>query len=233
MKFTAEGPLAVPLWIEGHPYVTVGEGLLDVTDPATGAVLRRVPLGGADEAARATAAAVAAALAWVGRGPAERRTCLSALGEALAGLASHFAGLVAAETGWGPEAAAAEVAAAVAALANPPAGGETGVSVVVADATAPLRGLAQGAAAALAAGGTVVLKPSPRAPAAAYALCELSARAAWPPGILNLVHGDDAALEGLCAQDTVGRVEFRGEAALADRIAAIAARHGKALVRAA
>ncbi|MBL8449962.1 MAG: aldehyde dehydrogenase family protein [Dechloromonas sp.] len=231
MKFTAEGPLAVPLWIDGHPYVTVGEGLLDVTDPVTGAALRRVPLGSSDEAARATMAAVAAAPEWDGRGPAERRSSLAALAAALAGLTSHFAGLVAAETGWEPEAAAAEVAAAVAALEHPPADGQTGVSVLIADATAPLRGLVQGAAAALAAGGTVVLKPSPRAPAAAYALCELSARVAWPPGVLNLVHGDEAAIEGLCAQAGVERVEFRGEAHLADRIAAIAARHGKILVR--
>lgn len=74
----------------------------------------------------------------------------------------------------------------------------------------------------------MVVKPSPKAPGAAYAFCELSARAGWPGGVLNLVQGDEAAIDGLCAQAAVQQVAYAGEASLGQRVAAIAERHGKA-----
>ncbi len=231
MKFTSEGPQAVPLWIDGHPYLTLGHGLLDVVNPVTGIALRRVPLSGADEAAVAIGAARAAGSDWAARSPAERQSLLSALAQALAGLADHFAGLVGEETGADEAVVAAEIAAVVAGLEHPGTRGSSGVTVVIGDAASPLGSVALPVAEALAAGGTAVIKPSPRAPGAAYAFCELSARAGLPPGILNLVQGDEAAVEGLCAHAEVARLEYRGDAALGERIGTIAARHGKALCR--
>jgi acyl-CoA reductase-like NAD-dependent aldehyde dehydrogenase len=80
---------------------------------------------------------------------------------------------------------------------------------------------------ALMAGATVVVKPSPRAPSAAYALCELSARAEWPAGVLNLLQGDTAAIDGLCAAG-IDRLVYRGNAALGVDIGAIADAAGTA-----
>ncbi|MDP3636207.1 MAG: aldehyde dehydrogenase family protein, partial [Azonexus sp.] len=93
------------------------------------------------------------------------------------------------------------------------------------DASRPLAGLAESLAPALMAGATVVIKPSLKAPSAAFALCELSARVDWPPGVLNLMQGDTAAIEGLCAA-AVDRLVYTGEAALGAKVGAIAAAHG-------
>lgn len=227
MQFTPEGPMAIPLWINGHAFLTAADRFFDVVDPARGEAIRRVPLCGAAEAAEAVAAAAAAAPAWAALAPAERRERLAALADALEGYAEHFAKLLGQETGRVPADGLGDVQAAVAALRSPGAGAAE-LLVAVADDGRPLAALAELAAPVLAAGGTVVLKPSPRAPGAAYALCELTARTGWPGGVVNLVQGDEEAIDGLCAQATVSRLAFAGGAALAERIAAVAARHGKA-----
>jgi len=92
---------------------------------------------------------------------------------------------------------------------------------VVVDAARPLAGFAEAVAPALMAGATVVVKPSPKAPSAIFALCELSARAEWPAGVLNLLHGDTAAIEGLCV-DGVDRLIYRGNPGLGAQVGAIA-----------
>jgi acyl-CoA reductase-like NAD-dependent aldehyde dehydrogenase len=69
---------------------------------------------------------------------------------------------------------------------------------VVLDADRPLAGFAEAIAPALMAGATVVVKPSPKAPSAVFALTELTSRCDWPAGVVNLLQGDMAALEGLC-----------------------------------
>ena len=89
--------------------------------------------------------------------------------------------------------------------------------------------MAAGMAPALMAGATVVVKPSPKAPSAAYALCELSARSAWPAGVLNLMQGDTAAIEGLCAAG-IDRLVYTGNATLGAQIGAIANAAGTAFV---
>ena len=53
------------------------------------------------------------------------------------------------------------------------------------------------AAAAWRSGSVVVLRPPPEAPSALFALAELSTAAGWPPGVCNVVQGDDALLEAL------------------------------------
>ena len=100
---------------------------------------------------------------------------------------------------------------------------------MVVDASRPLAGFAATAAPLLRGGATVVVKPSPRAPSAAFALCELSARASWPAGVINLVHGDADAIAGLCAAGADSLV-YAGEPALGTQVAAIAARCGTPFV---
>jgi acyl-CoA reductase-like NAD-dependent aldehyde dehydrogenase len=95
------------------------------------------------------------------------------------------------------------------------------VVAVVVDASRPLAGFAGAVAPALRAGATLVVKPSPKAPAAIFALCELASRSGLPPGVLNLLQGDTAAIEGLCAAG-IDRLVYRGNAALGVAIGAIA-----------
>jgi acyl-CoA reductase-like NAD-dependent aldehyde dehydrogenase len=149
-----------------------------------------------------------------------RRICLGNLADALEGYAGHFAKLISAETGFDPAQASAEVASAVESL-RAASVGDTGVVAVVVDASRPLAGLVEAIAPALMAGAAVVVKPSPKAPSAAFALCELSGRAEWPAGVLNLMQGDTAAIEGLCAA-AVDRLVFVGEPELGAKVAAIA-----------
>ncbi|MBL8881239.1 MAG: aldehyde dehydrogenase, partial [Phycisphaerales bacterium] len=101
---------------------------------------------------------------------------------------------------------------------------------VVSDDRAPLLGPLQRAVPALLAGATVVVKPSPKAPSAAFALAELTARSAFPGGVFNILHGDLAAIEGLCSAAEVGLLLFAGDPALGSKVAAIATRHGKPFV---
>ena len=192
MEFAAEGPTAIPLWVNGHAFLTVCDAYFDVLNPLTGEAVHRVPLAGADEAQAAVAAAQLAQPIWAEMGLAARRICLGKLADGLENYAGHFAKLLIGETGFDEARAAVEVA----------------------DAVAALRGAA------------VVVKPSPKAPSAAYALCELSARAEWPAGVLNLMQGDTQAIAGLCAAG-IDRMVFVGNAALGAQIGAIAEAAGK------
>lgn len=224
MDFSPEGPKAIPLWINGHAYLTVTEAFYDVVNPVTGEAVRRVPLCGLDEATEAVKAARAAQAAWAEMGLAARRVCLGNLADALEGYAGHFAKLLSEETGCDEAAATGEVAVAVDAL-RAMAVGETGVFALVLDAVQPLAGFAAVLAPALMAGATLVVKPSVKAPSAIFALCELSSRVDWPAGVVNLLQGDSAAIEGLCAAG-IDRLVYRGEAGLGAKVGAIAAAQG-------
>lgn len=220
MEFAPEGPQAIPMWINGHAFLTVTDAFYTVTNPATGEAIRRVPLCGAGEAAEAVKAALAAQPGWAMMGMPARRVCLSGLADALDNYAGHFAKLLTQDCGFDDERAKAEVAAAVEALHGASVG-QTGVFGLVLDATRPLAGFAETIAPALMAGAAVVVKPSPKAPSAIYALCELSARANWPAGVLNLLQGDTAAIEGLCAAG-IDRLVHHGQPALGVQVGAIA-----------
>ena len=189
--------LAVPLWINGHAYLTLAPDFLEVRNPARGEVLRRTPLCGAATAQQAVAVAAAAVAPWAARPAAERAALLGALGDALADYADHFARLIAEESGLDAAQAAADVAAAVALLRSPPLGEASGVLAVV--ASSPLLAPLQLAVPALMAGAALVLRPPPQTPSALFALAELSGRCAFPGGVLNVLHGGDVVVAALRA----------------------------------
>ncbi|MBK8385578.1 MAG: aldehyde dehydrogenase family protein [Candidatus Accumulibacter sp.] len=108
--------LAIPLWINGHAYLTMAPAFLDVCDPRNGQVRRRTPLCGELEARAAVEAARAALAAWSAQTVGQRAALLAALGDALAEYGGHFAALIAEETGQQVEVAAVEVGNAVSLL---------------------------------------------------------------------------------------------------------------------
>jgi acyl-CoA reductase-like NAD-dependent aldehyde dehydrogenase len=224
-------PMAIPLWINGHAYLTMADSFFDVRNPKTGEVLRRIPLCGADAAGKAVDAAHGALAGWAAQPASARAALLVAVGEALESYADHFAGLLVEETGQEAAAAAAEVHAAVILLrgAAAVAVGEASAEVVaiVNDDTAPLLGPLSHAVPALLAGATLVFKPSAKAPSVLFALAELSAQSGFPAGVFNILQGDEAAVEGLCATHAVGALLFSGDPTLGARVEAIAARYGK------
>lgn len=223
MDFSPEGSKAIPMWVNGHAFLTVTSTFHDVINPQTGEQIHRVPLCGAEEAAEAVVSARAAQSLWADMGMQARRVCLGRLADALENYAGHFAKLLSADTALDSTQASAEVTSAVESLRGFSVG-ETGVAGVVVDATQPFGGLVAAIAPALMAGATVVIKPSIKSPSAAFALCELSGRAEWPAGVLNLLQGDIAAIEGLCAAG-VDRLVYVGEAAMGEKVAEIAAAH--------
>ncbi len=68
---------------------------------------------------------------------------------------------------------------------------------------------------AIAAGNTVVLKPSEKDPSAAVFLAELLAEAGVPPGVFNVVHGDKLAVDRLLAHPSIAAVSFVGSTPIA------------------
>lgn len=229
MMLSPDGPPALPLWINGRAFLTMVPAFYEVHDALTGEALRRTPLCGADEVAEAVAAAQAAAPGWAALPVAQRQELLQAWAKGLDQYTGHFAKLVRQETGKEENLAKAEVESAVAALAVACADGEDAGQVVglAWDDSAPLQSAAALLAPVLGAGGAVVLKPSPRAPGAAYALVELSARVGLPAGVVNLVQGDEAALRALFAHAGISRVVCSGREGWASQVAAMAGESGK------
>ncbi|MGH2685877.1 MAG: aldehyde dehydrogenase family protein, partial [Actinomycetota bacterium] len=88
----------------------------------------------------------------------------------------------------------------------------------------PLYQLAAKAAAALAAGCTVVAKPPQVAPLSALALAEVCAEVGLPPGVFNLVCGEGRVVgEAIAAHPGIDMVSFTGSTAAGARFAAVAA----------
>lgn len=236
MMLSADDAPALPLWINGHAFLTVVDQFFDIARADGGEILRRTPLCGAEPVAAAVAAARAALPAWAASSAAQRQQVLDATAASLAGYAQHFAKLIGEETGKDSAAAAAEVAAAVAVLrhcaadilANPQPK-RPAVLGLLGDAGEPLLAAAALIGPALAAGATLVVKPSPRAPSCGLALAELLTRAGLADGVCNVVHGDDAAVAALAGHADLALLAFAGDSALAVKIAALSERHGKRL----
>ena len=195
--FQTDDAPAIPLWINGHAYLTMASAFLDVCNPVSGLVLRRTPLCGAGEVQKAVEAAQSALGSWAELSTTARAALLAVVGEALAGYASHFAKLIREETGKEAGAADTEVTEAVSLLCAAVGGDATGVVGIVGDAVSPLLGSLRLAVPALQSGATVVLKPDPRVPSVIFALAELTARCALPVGVLNIVHGAEEVVEGM------------------------------------
>lgn len=199
-------PPAIPLWINGHAYLTLAPAFQDVRNPVSREVLRRTPLCGAAEAQKAVEAAHTALPLWRAQPATARAALLVAVGQALAGYAGHFARLIVEETGKETPAAEAEVGKAVALLCgslNAKASGAAAVAGIVGNAEAPLLDPLRLAVPALLAGAVVVIKPDPEMPSAIFALAELTARCAFPGGVFSVLHGAEAAVLGLRAIEGV------------------------------
>ena len=80
---------------------------------------------------------------------------------------------------------------------------------------------------AIACGNTFVLKPSEKVPRSAVRAAELLYEAGLPEGVLNVVHGDKAAVDALLTDPRVKAVSFVGSSPVAKYIYSTAAANGK------
>ena len=222
---------------------------IEVHNPATEEVLGHVPAGGGADVDRAVAAARAAFDGWAGTPMAERGAVLGRLHTSLAARAGEIARTVGLELGTPLKVARAvqaglplTVLRGYADLALAPAPEETiGHSLIVHEPVGvvgaitpwnyPLHQVVAKVAAALAAGCTVVLKPSELTPLVAYLLFDAAHEAGVPAGVLNLVTGTGAAVgAAIAGHPGVDMVSFTGSTATgravshaaADRIAKVA-----------
>lgn len=190
----------LPLWIDGHAYLTVAAGFGVAFCAQSGEALRRFPICGAAEIARAFEAADAALLDQSGGvdAPATAIQFLD-LGRLLEEHLVHLAGLLLEESGLPRDAAEAEIRAARALLHQ--AGVSARARVLAIEATLPglLSGVLRDALPVLRGGGSVIVMTSSQAPSLLFAFAELTQRAGWRPGVFNVLSGDRSSREALFA----------------------------------
>ena len=219
-----------------------GRDALTVVDPSTEQPFATVPAGTAQDVDAAVAAARAAFEGWASRSPADRAAVLTAAADALEARTDEVALLISREMGT-PLAFSravqvgnpvrvlrsyAEILATYAfeeQIANSLVVREPiGVVAAITPWNYPLHQVVAKVAAALAAGCTVVLKPSEIAPLSAYALAEVFAEVGLPPGAFNLVTGLGPVVgEALAAHPDVDMVSFTGSTAAGKRVMAVGA----------
>lgn len=98
-----------------------------------------------------------------------------------------------------------------------------GVSVALVPWNFPVAMIIRKVAAALAAGCSMIVKPSPETPMSVMALADLALRAGLPAGVLNVISTDNsntpAVSERLCKHDLVRKVTFTGSTKVGSLIA--------------
>ncbi len=216
---------------------------IDVINPATEEVIDRVPAGTAADVDRAVAEARRALPAWEVTPPAERARYLRAVLSGITERADHLATLIATDLGAPYQVALkVHVGTPIAVLTGVLDilegydfdAGRSGNSMIVREPVGvvgaitpwnyPLHQVVAKVAPALAAGCTVVLKPSEIAPLAAYALADIIDEAGLPPGVFNLVSGLGPVVgEAIASHEGVDMVSFTGSTRAGKRVAELAA----------
>lgn len=80
---------------------------------------------------------------------------------------------------------------------------------------------------AIAAGNTVVLKPSEKDPSASMLIAKLWTQAGLPDGVFNVVHGDKEAVDALLTHPDVASISFVGSTPIARYVYETGTAHGK------
>ena len=232
-------------WIDGEARPAVCGRWLEVFDPATGQAHAQVAAGDQRDVELAVAAAERAFPAWSALRNSERAAWLEQLAAALESRIDAFARAESLDGGK-PLALARDIeipravanlrffAQAATQFASESHHGEAGLNytlraplgvvATISPWNLPLYLFTWKIAPALAAGNTVVAKPSEVTPLTATMLGELAAEIGFPQGVLNIVHGLGAeAGEPLVMHPRVRAVSFTGSTAVGKRIAALAA----------
>jgi aldehyde dehydrogenase (NAD+) len=229
------------IYINGSWVASTGKGTLEVIDSTTEEVMATIPEGTPEDVDKAVRAAAAAFPGWAATSREERAKALIRIGEALAARTDEIAAIISHEVGMPmtlsagvqvglPAGAFADAAHAV---ENFPWEEEIGNSLVVHEPVGvvgaitpwnyPLYQVVLKVAPALAAGCTVVLKPSEVAPLNAFALAEVIHEVGLPAGVFNLVTGVGPVVgEAIAAHPLVDMVSFTGSTRAGKRVMELA-----------
>lgn len=232
--------------IDGRPQAPVDGRYLDVYEPATGQVFAYCPASSAADVDAAVQAAQRASAGWANTRPEDRAGYLMRLADlietelgSLAELESRDNGkpvslardldipravsnlrfFASAITQWPSEAHLTSSDTLNFTLRQP-----VGVVGCISPWNLPLYLFTWKIAPALAAGNAVVAKPSEVTPCTAHRLGELSAAAGFPPGVLNIVHGEGPSVgQAIVEHPQVKAISFTGSTRTGAAIATAAA----------
>lgn len=229
-------------YINGQWVAPNGSGMIEVIDSTTEEVMGSVPEGRADDINAAVAAARAAFVSWSQTTAEERARYLQQIADQLAERRQEIAEVIASEVGMPlPLSTAIQAATPINTfsqyaklISEYQFEEQAGNSLVVKEPIGvvgcitpwnyPLHQVAGKVAPALAAGCTVVLKPSEVAPITAFILAEIIDEIGLPAGVFNLVTGFGPAVgEALAAHPDVDMVSFTGSTRAGKRVSELAA----------
>ncbi|MEK7437182.1 MAG: aldehyde dehydrogenase family protein [Pseudomonadota bacterium] len=229
------------LYINGLWTTPKSGRFIDVINASTEEVMGRVPEGTPEDVDAAVAAARAAFEGWAATPAAERAAYLQKIHEGLKARMEEIGKLIAGEVGMpvklatmiqagSPTATFGMYAKMLASFAFEEKVGNSlilrepvGVVAAITPWNYPLHQIAAKVAAALAAGCSVVLKPSEVAPLNAFVLAEIIHAAGLPAGVFNLVTGYGPVVgEAMAAHAQVDMVSFTGSTRAGKRVSELA-----------
>lgn len=236
-------------WVGGAAFAGASTRTAPVYNPATGVTQREVLLATTADVDHAVATAKAAFPAWSGTSVAKRQQIMFAFREKLNARKDELAAILTSEHGKvlsdaGGEIArgleVVELACSIPQLMK----GEysenvsTGVDVysirqalgvvgIISPFNFPAMVPLWFFPLAIAAGNTVVLKPSEKDPSAAIWMAELFKEAGLPDGVFNVVNGDKESVDALLEHPDVASISFVGSTPIAKYIYETASKHGK------
>jgi acyl-CoA reductase-like NAD-dependent aldehyde dehydrogenase len=230
------------IYIGGEWTQSTGTGVLEVINSTTEQVMGSVAEGTVEDVDKAVAAARSAFESWSRTSVEERADWMQRIAEALGARMDEIAELIAQEVGM-PVKLAKIIQAGLPTttfgsmpqlLAELPWKEEVGNSLIVREPVGvvgaitpwnyPLHQIAAKVAPALAAGCTVVLKPSQVAPLNAVLLADVLDELGLPAGVFNLVTGRGSVIgEALALHPDVDMISFTGSTAAGRRVSEAAA----------
>jgi len=230
------------IYINGQWVTSAGTTTISVYDSLTEEVMATIPEGTADDVAAAAVAAKAAFGSWSSLPTSERAAYMNKIGDALGARMDEISSVISRETGMvkmlstmiqvGLPINSFKTAAVIAESFN--YSKEIGSSVVVREPIGvvgcitpwnyPLHQIAAKVAYAMAAGCTVVLKPSEVAPIDAFILAEIIHDVGLPAGVFNLVSGTGPVVgEAIAASVDIDMISFTGSTRAGKRVAQVGA----------
>jgi malonate-semialdehyde dehydrogenase (acetylating) / methylmalonate-semialdehyde dehydrogenase len=232
-------PATLPIlshWIGGRPVEVLPEQTGPVYNPATGAVIGRVPRGGAAEVDRAVAAARAAFPAWRDMPLISRSQVFFAYRELVWQHREELAALITRDHGKTYPDALAEVLRGMetvefacglpvhlAGMNTPNVSTNVdaftlraplGVTAAITPFNFPVMVPMWIYPIAMACGNTLVLKPSSHTPGATQLQAELWREAGLPAGVFNIVYGGREAVTAIVEHPDVAAIQFVGSTAV-------------------
>jgi malonate-semialdehyde dehydrogenase (acetylating) / methylmalonate-semialdehyde dehydrogenase len=236
-------------WADGKKFAGAGDRTAPVTNPATGEVTGEVALASVEDARAVIDAAAAAFPAWRDTSLAKRTTILFSFRELLNARKDELAALITAEHGkvlsdaLGEVSRGQEVVEFACGIPHLLKGGMTenastnvdvasirqpvGVAGIISPFNFPAMVPMWFFPIAIAAGNTVVLKPSEKDPSAALWIAELWAEAGLPAGVFNVLQGDKVAVDELLTNTKVKSISFVGSTPIAQYVYSTGTMHGK------